>query len=613
MLLVATLILIYLPAIRGGFIWDDDDFVIKNTTLRDLHGLYRIWFEVGATLQYYPLVYSTFWIEYHLWGLNPTYYHVANVLLHALGSFLLWRVLTRLEVRGAAIAAALFALHPVGVESVAWITERKNVLSGVFYFTAALAYLRFARDFKPEGTESGSPGSPRDWRWYLLAAVLFICALLSKTVTCSLPAALLLVCWWKRGRLSRQDIVPLLPFFAIGIFFGLLTAWMERHFVGAQGAAFTLTFIQRCLIAGRALWFYVAKLVWPLTLTFIYPKWQVSPAIWWQWLFPAASIALVAALWFARRRIGRGPLVAVLFFAGTLFPALGFFNAYPMRFSFVADHFQYIACVGLLALAAAGIAGWVERLVKRFPASVLLPALLLLALAFLTLRQCEMYSSHEKLWQVTLARNPDSFIAHNNLGNLLLRRGLLDEAMKHFQRVTQLEPDYEVGHYNLGNVLLWRGRPDLAIVQYQEALRTAPRYIAVHNNLGNVLFALGRSAEALTHYEAAMRLDPKSPILCNNTAKVLATSSDASVRDGKRAVELAQRAVELSQGRDASFIATLAAAQAEAGQFPEAIASAHQALELAMRQNNQPLAAVLQRQISLYQAGRPFHERELNQ
>src|SRR5215468_4948135 len=134
MLLVATLILIYLAAIRGGFIWDDDDFVIKNATLRDLHGLYRIWFEVGATLQYYPLVYSTFWIEYHLWGLNPTYYHVANVLLHGLGCFLLWRVLTRLEVRGAAFAAALFALHPVCVESVAWITERKNVLSGVFYF-----------------------------------------------------------------------------------------------------------------------------------------------------------------------------------------------------------------------------------------------------------------------------------------------------------------------------------------------------------------------------------------------------------------------------------------------------------------------------------------------
>jgi Flp pilus assembly protein TadD len=233
-------------------------------------------------------------------------------------------------------------------------------------------------------------------------------------------------------------------------------------------------------------------------------------------------------------------------------------------------------------------------------------------MAFLTLRQCEMYTSHEKLWQVTLARNPDSFIAHNNYGNLVLRRGLLDDAMSHFERVTQLEPDYEVGHYNLGNVLLWRGRPDLAIDQYQQAVKIAPRYIGAHNNLGNVLFSLGRSREALMHYETARQLDPKSPILCNNTAKLLATSSDPSVRDGKKAIELAQRAVQLSQGRDASFLATLGAAYAEAGEFPAAIAAARQALDIATRQSNQPLAGVLQRQISLYEAGQPFHERQLN-
>jgi len=286
---------------------------------------------------------------------------------------------------------------------------------------------------------------------------------------------------------------------------------------------------------------------------------------------------------------------------------LGFFNTYPMRFSFVADHFQYIASVGLLALAAAGIITWLDTSAKRLPALAFLPYALLLGLAFLTLRQSEMYTSHEKLWEVTADRNPDSFIAHNNLGNLVLRRGLVDEAMLHYQRVTQLEPDYEVGHYNLGNVLLRRGRPDLAIPEYQQAVKIAPRYIGAHNNLGNVLFALGRPREALTNYEAAMRLDPNSAALCNNTAKLLATSSDPSVRDGKRAVELAQRAVELSHGREASFIATLGAAFAEAGQFPAAINVARQAFDLAMRQNNQALASVVQQQIALYQSGRPFH------
>jgi Tfp pilus assembly protein PilF len=611
LLLVAALVIAYLPAIRGGFIWDDDDFVTKNATLRDLHGLYRIWFQIGATLQYYPLVYSTFWIENHVWGLNPVYFHVANVLLHGLGSFLLWRVLSELEIRGARLTALVFAFHPVCVESVAWITERKNVLSGVFYFAAALAYLKFVGGFKAAGEAPGvvpeSRGSP--WRCYALSLLLFACALLSKTVTCSLPAALLLVCWWKRGRLRLQDILPLLPFFAIGFVSGVLTAWMEKRFVGAQGAPFALTFLERCLIAGRALWFYAAKLICPAPLTFIYPRWHISTAIWWQWVFPVAAVCVVAALWLYRRTMGRGPLVAVLFFAGTLFPALGFFNVYPMRFSFVADHFQYLACIGMLALVGVGIIRAIDAGASHPLVPVILPAALLLVLWGLTFHQCDMYVSHEKIWEVTVARNPDSFIAHNNLGNLVLRRGLIDQAASHYQRVTQLEPNYEVGHYNLANVLMWRGRPDLAIPEYQKAVQLAPNYIAAHNNLGNVLFALGRNHEALAEYETAMRLDPNSAILCNNVAKLLATSNDASVRNGRRAIELARRAEQLSGGRDPAFLATLGAAHAETGQFTEAIATASRALDLAVRQNNQQLTSILRAQLSLYQSGRPYHER----
>lgn len=346
LLLAVSVFIAYQPVLRGGFIWDDDDYVTNNWTLHDFNGLKHIWFDTQATPQYYPLVHTTFWLEYHAWKLNPVGYHVVNVLLHALGSILLWRVLKRLELPGAWLAAAVFALHPVNVESVAWITERKNVLSAVFFFAAAWAYLRFAGE---------SEGKKRRWSWWLAALCLFVCALLSKTVACSLPAVLLLVRWWKKKRLQAGDVLPMVPFFIAGLWLGLQTARLEEHHVGASGAEWSFSLGERCLIAGRALWFYAGKLVWPVKLTFVYPRWQMDAGIWWQWLFPAAALAIVATLWFARKRIGRGPLVAVLVFAGALFPALGFVNVYPMRFSFVADHFQYLASIGIIVLVTNGM------------------------------------------------------------------------------------------------------------------------------------------------------------------------------------------------------------------------------------------------------------------
>jgi hypothetical protein len=283
LLLLGLTLAAYLPALHAGFIWDDDDYLINNRTLHDLPGLQRIWFETSATPQYYPLVHTTFWLEYHLWKLNPLGYHLDNVFLHALAAILLWRVLLKLPVPGAWLAAAIFAVHPVNVESVAWVTERKNVLSAVFYFAAALAYLRFAVPDNPPDTndkrrettgkklEEKQAGSTR-WCWYVAALILFVGALFSKTVTTSLPAALLLVFWWKRGRIGLRDVLQLLPFFAVGVGLSLHTSWLEKHHVGASGAEWALSFFDRCLIAGRALWFYAGKLVWPAELTFIYPR-----------------------------------------------------------------------------------------------------------------------------------------------------------------------------------------------------------------------------------------------------------------------------------------------------------------------------------------------------
>ena len=365
--------LVYQPAWQGGFIWDDEGHVTRPE-LRSWQGLCRIWFNLGATQQYYPLLHSAFWTEHILWGDATLGYHLLNIALHALAALLVAWILRRLAVPGAYLAAAIFALHPVQVESVAWITELKNTLSGVFYLGAALLYLRF--------------DETRQRRLYLGALGLFVLGLLSKTVTATLPAALLVVFWWRRGRLSwRRDVLPLTPFFVLGAAAGVFTAWVERKLIGAEGAAFELSLIQRFLLGGRAVWFYLGKLLWPAKLLFIYPRWQLSQAVWWQYLFPAGALLLLAVLWGLRGR-WRGPLAGLLFFVGTLFPVLGFCNVYPFIYSYVADHFQYLASLGIITLVAAGAALLLERWrLWRRPAGNVLCLALLATLAGLSWRQ----------------------------------------------------------------------------------------------------------------------------------------------------------------------------------------------------------------------------------
>lgn len=515
-LLIVVVLIVYIPAIRGQYIWDDDYYVTNNRTLTSLAGLGRIWFEIGATIQYYPMVFTTFWMEHHLWGLDPHGYHTVNVLLHACGALLLFGVLRKLSVPAAGLAAAVFALHPVHVESVAWITERKNVLSGVFYLASMLLYLRFAES-RDEPNKK-----PTNWRAYFAALVLYACALLSKTVTCSLPAALVLLLWWKRKRLTLADLAPLLPMFAVGLVLGLTTVWVEREHVGAKGAMWDLSAPERCLIAGRALWFYVAKLVWPTSLTFSYPKWSIDTGLWWQYLFPAAAIALVASLWMLRRRVGKGPLVGALLFGGTLLPALGFIDIYPMRFSFVADHFQYLASIAVTTLlvvaAARGVAtmgssrksatrGASDALQNRLsevgPASILL-----IVLAILTWRQAGVYYDQVTLWKDTIAKNPTSWMAHNNLGQYLGKLGRRDEAFEHFTAAVKLRPDYVLAQKNLGDIYIWRRELDVAERHYREAIRIEPRYAEAHSSLGVALAQQGKMDEAIVYMEQAVTLKP---------------------------------------------------------------------------------------------------------
>ncbi|OHE89090.1 MAG: hypothetical protein A3G75_06460 [Verrucomicrobia bacterium RIFCSPLOWO2_12_FULL_64_8] len=557
-LIFAAAVAAYLPALQGGFIWDDAGHVTRPD-LRSISGLGRIWFEIGATQQYYPLLHSAFWLEHRLWGDAPLGYHLLNVVLHAAAACLFFRFLRRLAVPGATLAAFLFVLHPVCVETVAWISEQKNTLSAVFYLAAALAWLRFA-------------GERRGVR-YALTTALYVAALLTKTVTATLPAALLVVVWWREGRLRwRRDVLPLLPWFALGAVFGLFTAHLERALIGAEGGDFALTFGQRSLLAGRVIWFYLGKLVWPADLIFIYPRWTVDAAQTWQWLFPIGGLALLAGLIWWRRR-NRGPLAAFLLFAGTLFPVLGFFNVYPFVYSYVADHFQYLASLAVFALAAAGLAPAAARLPAwaRYAAG----AALLAGLGGLTWAQSAKYREVFTLYEATLEKNPTAWMAHNNLAMALTDSGRVAEAVPHLEAALKLRPGFAQAESNLGDDLTRLGRPREAIPHLERAVQLQPNFAQAHNNLGVARMALGQAAESVTHFEQAVRLRPEYAVAERNLGQALGMSgrNTEAVVHFERSARLDPDSTETELGWAIALMLT--------ERFPEAVPHFEKAVALA--------------------------------
>lgn len=510
-LVFLAVLIAYLPVFSAGFIWDDQPGHVTRPELRSLDGLRRIWFEQGATQQYYPLLHTAFWLEHKLWGDSPLGYHVMNLLLHATAACLLGRLLRQLAIPGAAIAAFLFALHPVAVESVAWVSEQKNTLSAVFYFLAASAYLRF------DANRRGSA--------YAGATALYLCALLTKTVSATLPAALLVVLWWREGKLSwRRDWLPLLPWLALGALAGAVTATVERTLIGAQGADFALGPVERVLLAARVLWFYLGKLAWPSHLTFIYPKWQVDASAALQYLPLVGGAALLALLWRMRGR-RRGPLAAILLFGGLLFPALGFVNVFPFLYSYVADHFQYLASAAILTLAAAGWTAWagLELRIRKFVTTVALAGL-----AALTWRQSGVYRDVFTLYRDTLAKNPAAWMAHTNLAIALVDAGRAVEALPHYEQALRLRPGYAEGENNYGYALIALGRPADAVPHLRRAVELMPHYADAHNNLGRAFMALGQAEAGKAAFAAAIRADPRHAVAHVNLGQALAAGGDAA-------------------------------------------------------------------------------------
>ncbi len=575
-LLLLLTAIAYSPVSHCGFIWDDNDYVTENQTLRDGQGLRDIWLKPSATPQYYPLVHSTFWLEYQLWELNPLGYHLTNVSLHAINALLLWYLLTQLQIPGAWLAAMLFAVHPVEVESVAWVTERKNVLSGAFYLTSLIAFWKFWQATSP-GFDAGN--EPRVSRlspvqWLVISYLCFVGALLSKTVTATLPAVILVLIWWKTGRIGWRDCLRLLPMFVLGISLGLLTVWLEKHQVGASGADWDFTPWQRCLIAGKALWFYAAKLVWPTNLAFIYPRWDIPGSPAWHAVFPLSLLALMIGLWLMSHRIGRGPAAALFIFAGTLFPALGFFDVYPMRFSLVADHFQYLASIALIVLGAAAMvtlatrwlqdAAWARHLALVGGLGTLM---------LLTWNQVQIYRDLDTLWNDTLNKNPECFLAHNNLGAIKNRRGLYGEAQLHLREAIRIKPDFLDALVNLGKSK--EGLQDFsgATEYYRRAYEINPDYAPALNGLGAMMGAQGDLDAAEKLFRHAIEVAPQYASARLNLASIQESRGDIA-----GAIETLQ--VDVPRGRESQpLIAKRITIYLQAGRLGEAKQLIQQQLE----------------------------------
>ena len=491
----------YFPATQAGFVWDD--LIITSLgSVSSWEGIRQIWLDpVSAYFQtdvaenhYWPIVYTTFWLEHKLWGFAPAGYHVVNILLHFANTALLWRLLVRLAVPGAWFAAALFAVHPVHTEPVVWVMGRKDLLSALFYLAAVsmwLRHLEFSREF------------PRSGR-YAAALLLFAAAMLSKSIAVTLPAALLIILWWKRGRFALADIIPVLPFFLLALVVGGADLWFYKS---QELGSLDYSMVERGLLAARAVWFYVGKLLWPAGLAVIYPLWEVKVADPLGWAYAMAAVAAVAGLWVLRGRIGRGPLACFLFFGVTLSPTLGFVDYHHMTYSFVADRYQYLAGIGMIVLFAAGVARVARELAPAGGKAVKGAALVtLVALGSLTWTQAGVYKDELTFFNHVISLNPQARGAHYNVGLELYRKGRVSEAEQYFRRAVEIYPRDTKSLHNLGEILRAQEKYGESLAVYQSVIDIDSRNSKAFFGMGSAFFELGRYSEALSSMESALAL-----------------------------------------------------------------------------------------------------------
>jgi protein O-mannosyl-transferase len=623
----------YWSVLRGQFIWDDPLLVEKNPLVTHTLSLRSVWFQTD-----FPLTVVGLWLQWLCWGKSAAGYHIVNVLLHAINSVLVWRVLRRLNIRGAWFAGAIFAVHPVCAASVAWISEFKNTLSLPFFLLSIWFYLRQ----NPKGNSEAHASRIMHHAVYALSLIAFLLALLAKTSTVMLPVVLLGCTWWLRGRIAKDDWLRTVPFFALALAFGLMSIWFQTHQTFTTGKVQTENFWGRLAGAGMAVWFYLGKALLPLKLNLIYPRWNIDDASAPKSYLPALLLCGAFFLcWKYRRTWGRPALFGFGFFVVNLFPVLGFFDMYYLAISRVSDHFQYLPLIGIVGLVAGAIYWDVPRM-RVNGAEFLINTTLIIALAFLTVQRAKVMATDETLWQDTLAKNPAAWAAHNNLACILAARNKIEEAIPHFVASLQLYPNNAQAHGNLGKALMQQHKFVEAEAELRTAVGLKPQEPEFHRSLAyalggqgksdealgqlrqaadleqsvgrrlelaNMLHQLGKDREAVVEYRRVMAMEPPSFEVLNNLAWILATSADASVRNGTEAVGLAEKACEQTQNQDAMTMGTLAAAYAEAGRFNVAVATAEKAANLAAAAGNSRFATINTQLMQLYRAGKPYHEK----
>jgi tetratricopeptide (TPR) repeat protein len=562
--LIGLVAITYLPVLHAGFIWDDDVHLTENPCIIGPLGFEQIWTSSRAI--YYPLVATTFWILHWFVGLNPLPYHLFNILVHSGAAIVLWQVLRKLEIRGAWFGAALWAVHPVMVESVAWITELKNTQSGLFYLLSILFFLE-ATD------ESINPKSRRCQ--YGFSLLFFALATTSKSSTVMLPVVLMLCLWWSGRKLIRYGFV-IAPFVVVALAASLWTIWEQKFHAGAQGADWSINWMQRFAIAGRDVWFYIGKLVWPRQLIFVYPRWEIDSTAATSLIPTIACTAAVVFLWWRRNRKLRPIFFAAAYFVVSLFPVLGFFNVYFFRYSFVSDHFQYLASMGPLALAGAAIVKGADSLRSSMRwMETAACAVLLIVEVGLSWHHEPAYQNLETLWRDTIAKNPGCWLAHTNLGVYLNEKGDRAEAIAHYQQALASKPDFPEALTSLGAYEAQIGEIQMAMQHFREALRASPRFGPAWYNLGNALADAGKVEESIAAYQNALTRD--SPVYFEASNRLGVALS----REGKSEEAIPHFAEALSlKPNDAGVHNNLGFALAELNRFDEAIDQLQQSIRL---------------------------------
>ena len=536
LLLILAVVATYQPVWHAGFIWDDEALVTANPSMEGTLGLKEIWTTRAADIC--PLTITTFWVEHALWGLNPMPYHLVNVFMQGACAVVLWRVLRNLKIPGAWLGAALWALHPVQVESVAWISEMKNTQSGLFYLLTIF--------FLVKGLMAREDGHPSNQIWnYSLTLVFAAFAMASKSSTVILPVVLCLCAWWVEGRWQWRNLGRVGPIFLMSLAAAVVTIW-RQYLEGVNDPHWARSWPERLATSGDVVWFYLGKLLWPYPLSAIYPRWQIDARSWFSYVPVMAVLLLLVILWHKRHAWARPYFFALAYFLVALLPILGLVEHYFLRFSFVADHLQYLAAMGILALAGAGLTRLADLILPgRLWVQSTLGAGLLLSLGLLSWNRAWAYENETTLWTDTLAKNPNCGVAYSDLGNVLFKEGKWDEARTLFQKAVEIDPTYVDARYNLGNAFFQRGQWNEAVEQFQKVVEMDPHYARAHNNLGIIFVQKGQMEEAVAQYQQASEMDPNYAEPHNNLGTVLLQRGqiDEAVAQFQKALKINPRDV----------------------------------------------------------------------